>query len=423
MSQGYQKKQGFEEWVLPREFSVEVAELAGVLRDGLAAVGLKAAMVIAQQMLQAEVASVAGEKGKHQRGREAKRHGQQGGYVVLGGRKVKILRPRVRTVDGKEVELRNYRGLQKGEILDEAAFERMLYGVASRHYGMVDGDLPRDLEAYGTSKSAVSARFARATGELVQRFLTRRIEARMLVVYVDAIFLGSHAVLVALGVDSEGRKHILGMREGSTENGALTVALLEDLASRGLHAQKGLLFVVDGSKAIATAVQQVFGDRALVQRCQVHKKRNVAEHLPKREQSWVSLRLSTAWAQSDAVRAKQDLEALAKELDVTYPGAAASLREGLEQTLTVQRLGLPALLRRGLRTTNAIEALNSQLRSTVRRVSRFTTGDQAVRWATVAALRAENRLYRMAGYRHLPLLAQALEIFVSRLDEATPCAS
>lgn len=257
----------------------------------------------------------------------------------------------------------------------------------------------------------------------MQRFLTRKIEARMLAVYVDAIFLGSHAVLVALGVDDEGRKHVLGLREGSTENGALTVALLEDLASRGLHAQKGLLFVVDGSKAIAAAVQQVFGDRALVQRCQVHKRRNVVEHLPKREQGWVSLRLSTAWAQSDAGRAKQDLEALAKELDVKYPGAAASLREGLEQTLTVQKLGLPAQLRRGLRTTNAIEALNSQLRATVRRVSRFATGDQALRWATVAALRAEARLYRMAGYRHLPLLAQTLEVFVSRLDEATARAS
>ncbi len=147
------------------------------------------------------------------------------------------------------------------------------------------------------------------------------------------------------------------------------------------------------------------------------------EHLPKREQGWVSLRLSTAWAQSDVGRAKQDLEALAKELDVKYPGAAASLREGFEQTLTVQKLGLPAQLRRGLRTTNAIEALNSQIRATVRRVSRFTTGDQALRWAAVAALRAEARLYRVAGYRYLPLLAQALEVSVSRLDEATARAS
>ena len=423
MRQGYQKKQESVEWVLPREFNLAVAELTGALREGLTAVGLKAAMVIAQQMLAAEVDAIAGAKGKHQVERRATRHGHQGGYVVLAGRKVKLQRPRVRTQDGKEVELRNYRGLQQGELLDEAAFERMLYGVASRHYGVVDGGLPEDLDGYGTSKSAVSARFARATGELLRQFLHRPIEARMLVVYVDAIFLGSHAILVALGVDEAGRKQVLGMREGSTENAAVTVALLEDLAARGLQARQGLLFVIDGSKAIAAAVAQVFGEHALVQRCQVHKRRNVVEHLPKREQGWVNLRLSTAWAQGDAVRAKQDLEALAKELDVKHPGAAASLREGLEQTLTVQKLGLPAQLRRGLRTTNAIEALNSQLRATVRRISRFTTGDQALRWAAVAALRVEPRLYRIAGYSHLPILAEALEVYASRLDEATACAS
>ena len=239
----------------------------------------------------------------------------------------------------------------------------------------------------------MSARFARATGDLLQQYLQRPIDARMLVVYVDAIFLGSHAIVVALGVDRAGRKQVLGMREGSTENAAVTVTLLEDLAARGLHACQGLLFVVDGSKAIASAVTQVFGEHALVHRHKLHKRRNVVEHLPKREQGWVNLRLSTAWAQGDAVRAQQDLEALAKELDVKYPGAAGSLREGLEQTLTVLKLGLPAQLRRGLRTTNAIEALNSQLRATVRRVSRFTTGDQVLRWAAVAALRVEPHLF------------------------------
>ena len=423
MRPGYQKEPKFAEWVLPQEFNVEVSELTGALRQGLAAVGLKAAMVIAQQMLEAEVDALVGTKGKHQNGRQAQRHGRQGGYVVLGGQKVKLLRPRVRSMDGKEVPLHNYRGLQQGEVLDEAAFERMLYGVASRHYVVVGDALPEDLQAYGTSKSAVSAHFARATGKLLERFLRRPIEAQILVVFLDAIVLGSHAVLVALGVDTEGRKHLLGMREGSTENATLTTALLEDLAGRGLHARQGLLFVIDGSKALAAAVAEVFGDRALVQRCQVHKRRNVMDHLPQREQGWVNLRLSTAWAQSDAQKAKEELVALAKELDVKHPGAAASLREGLEQTLTVQKLRLPALLRRGLRTTNAIEALNSQLRATVRRVSRFTTGDQALRWAAVAALRTEAHLYRLAGYRQLPLLAQALEVYVSRLEEATARAS
>jgi hypothetical protein len=187
-------------------------------------------------MLAAEVDAIVGAKGKHQDNHRAMRHGHQGGYVVLGGRKVKVQRPRVRTRDGKEVELHNYQGLQHGEILDEAAFERMLYGVACRHYGAVDGGLPEELEAYGDSKSAVSARFARATGELLQQFLHRPIETRMLVVYMDAIFLGSHAILVALGVDEAGRKQVLGIREGSTENTAVTAALLEDLAARPARA-------------------------------------------------------------------------------------------------------------------------------------------------------------------------------------------
>ena len=425
MKRAYQKRQGFEEGVLPPEFRVEVGELAGALKDGLTAIGLKAALVMAQQMLEAEVESVVGPKAKHQpRGqRQAQRHGHQGGYVVLAGRKVKIQRPRVRTVDGQEVLLQNYRGLQQQDLLDEAAFEQMLYGVASRHDDTVNPTLPEDLAAYGAAKSTVSARFARATGELLQQFLARPVTTRMLVLYLDAIVLGSHAILVALGVDAEGRKHVLGLREGATENATVTTALLEDVVARGLDVSHGILVVIDGGKALAAAVTRVFGDRALIQRCQVHKRRNLLEHLPQQDRGLVNARLSAAWALPDAGKAQRELEALAAELDVTSPGAAASLREGLEQTLTVQKLRLPAPLRRSLRTTNAIEALNSQLRATVRRVSRFTTGDQALRWAAVAALRAEPRLYRISGYRYLPVLAEALEVYVHRLEDVTTQAS
>ena len=422
MKTAYQKRQGFEEWVLPQEFRVEVAELAGALKDGLTAIGLKAALVMAQQMLDAEVASVAGAKGKHQPHRQAQRHGHQGGTVVLAGRKVKIQRPRVRTVEGQEVPLRHYQGLQQQDLLEEAAFEQMLDGVASRHDATVTPTLPEDVPAYGTAKSTVSARFARATGELLQPLLQRPL-TRMLVLYLDAIVLGSHAILVALGVDAAGRKHVLGLREGATANATVTTALLEDLVARGLDVSAGILVVIDGGKALAAAVTRVFGDRALIQRCQVHKRRNLLEHLPQQDRGWVNARLSTAWALPDAGRAQRELEALAAELDVKCPGAAASLREGLDQTLTVQKLRLPAPLRRGLRTTNAIEALNSQRRATVRRVSRFTTGDQALRWAAVAALRAEPRLYRIAGYRYLPLLAEALEVYVHRLADVTTQAS
>jgi putative transposase len=284
----YQKRQGFEEWVRPQEFRVEVAEWAGVLKDGLTAIGLKAALVMAPQMLDAEGASVAGAKGKHQPHRPAQRHGHQGGTVVWAGRKGKIQRPRVRTVEGQEVPLRNYQGWQQQGLWDEAAFEQRLYGVASRHYATVPPTRPEDGPAYGTAKSTVSARFARATGELLQPFLQRPLTTRMLVLYLDAIVLGSHAILVALGVDAEGRKHVLGLREGATENATVTTALLEDLVARGLDVSAGILVVIDGGKALAAAVTRVFGDRALSQRCQVHQRRNLLEHLPQQDRGWVN---------------------------------------------------------------------------------------------------------------------------------------
>jgi putative transposase len=224
---------------LPEEFWVEAAGLAGALKDGLTAIGLKAALVMAHQMLAAEVTQVAGAKGEHRAARQAQRHGHPGGDVVLAGRKVKIPRPRVRTVDGPEVLLQNYRGWQQQDRLDEAAFEQRLYGVASRHYDTVNPALPEDLAAYGAAKSTVSARCARATGELLQQFLQRPLTTRMLVLYLDAIVMGAHAILVALGVDAAGRKHVLGLREGATEHAAVTTALLEDLVARGLDPSFG----------------------------------------------------------------------------------------------------------------------------------------------------------------------------------------
>ena len=282
---------------------------------------------MAQQMLEAEVAQVAGAKGTHQAQRTAQRHGHQGGDVVLAGRKVKIQRPRVRTVDGREVPLQNYQGLQQRDLLDEAAFEQRLDGVASRHYDMVNA-LPEDLPTYGAAKSTVSARFARATGELLQEFLQRPLTTRMLVLSQDAIVLGSHAILVALGVDAEGRKHVLGLREGATENATVTTALLEDLVARGLDTRQGLLVVIDGGKALAAAVTRVFGDRVLIQRCLVHKRRNILEHLPQQDHGWVNARLSAAWAFPEAGKAQRELETLAAERAVQCPGPPPAAARG-----------------------------------------------------------------------------------------------
>lgn len=397
--------------------------MATALHEGLHAVAFKAAALVAKQMLEAEVEQLAGPKGKHNKQRLVSRHSSQGGYIIVAGQKVKIQRPRVRGKDGHDVRLQNYKKFHDETVLDELAFERMLHGVATRHYGEVGEALPSDMEGYGSSKSSVSERFARATGALLERFLKRPLGMELLAVFADAIFLGEHALLVALGVDQDGRKHVLGMREGVTENSAICTAMFEDLLERGLNAENGLLFVVDGGKAIAKSVRDVFGDRALVQRCLVHKRRNILDHLPEREQGWVKQKLDLAWSLKSATEARTALQLLAKELEFSHPGAAASLQEGLEDTLTLQKLGITGLLRRSLRTTNTIEALNSQMRAVVRRVSRYSSGNQALRWAATAALKAEARLYRIAGHKELPLLADALKTYVDRCSDVKDRAS
>ena len=198
--------------------------------------------------------------------------------------------------------------------MDEAAFAHMLYGVASRHDATGPPTLPEDVPAYGTAKSTVSARFARAPEELVQQFVQRPLPTRMLVLYRDAIVLGSQAIRVAPGGDAEGRKHVLGRREGATENATVTTAVLEDLVARGLDVSAEILVVLDGGKALAAAVTRVFGERALIQRCQVHERRNLLEHRPQQDRGWVNARLSTAWALPDAGRVQRELEALARRL-------------------------------------------------------------------------------------------------------------
>ncbi|WP_347242933.1 IS256 family transposase [Thermogutta sp.] len=425
MTKGYHKKMPLEQgaarekdWTLPATFVLQVQDLLTVMKEGLLAVGAMAALHIAEQIMEAEVEEKCGPKGRHRPDRTATRYGRQPGYVVLGGRKAKVSRPRVRTKDGREVELESYRELQDRKILSQAALERMLYGLASRHYQAGGEPIGAGIKTYSTSKSTVSRRFVKATEEELKSFLRRPLgDLKLLVVFIDAIFLGGHAVLIALGVDGGGQKHVLGLWEGAAENAEACSALLKDLVGRGMDAREGLLFVMDGSKALTKAVRETFGELALVQRCQKHKMENVVKHLPEREQQWLKGRLKRAWAVNDAQKAKAELEVLIKELEMKSPGAAASLREGLEETLTVQKLGLPALLRRSLRTTNAIESLNGQIRDTVRRVRNTRNGDQALRWATIGAQKAEGRFHKIPGYRDLPILAEAIAAYVQRVKE------
>lgn len=343
------------------------------------------------------------------------RWGRQGGELVLGGRKVRVQRPRVRQA-GREVPVPAYLELQAEDPLQGRAVEQMLVGVSTRKYGRSLETLP-GLEVSSISKSAVSRRFVAATQARLTAFTSARLEDReWAVVMLDGLRFGAHVILVALGIDSGGNKHLLGMREGSTENATVCRELLAELIERGLPADRHLLFVIDGAKALRKALDEVFGSRALVQRCQVHKKRNVLDHLPDYKRPAISAALSQAYAADSHELALQQLQKLAQSLAKDHPGAAASLREGLEETLTVKRLGLTGSLERSLATTNPIENTNGTIRRVARGVKRCRDGQMALRWVVACLLEAQRGFHRLKGYRDMKSLKAALHT----LDRANP---
>ncbi|WRP15915.1 IS256 family transposase [Geochorda subterranea] len=355
-----------------------------------------------------EVAQRVGLRGKHQAGRQAYRHGWEPGWVVIGGCKVHVKRPRVRQKASGEVRLESYAWAQQENRLDEAVLARMLHGVATRSYAATLEDVG-EVEAFGTSKSRVGQRFIRQMEAKLREHLSRRLdELRLVALRVDGVRIDEWTVVVALGVDSEGRKHVLGLREGATENEATVRSLLEDLVERGLRYDQGLLVVIDGAKALRAAVRAVFGKQAVVQRCTVHKKRNVLDHLPESEKRWVGRKLTQTYREPEYSAAKAALERLADQLEEQHPGAAASLREGLEETLTLHRLGIPGLLRTSLSSTNLAESALSAFEAKGDRVKRWRSGQQAERWAGMALLYAESRFRRLRGHRLVPMLQEAL---------------
>lgn len=388
---------------------ISLQEVLGSVKDGLLAFSVAVGLEVLKAFMEAEVTEIAGPKGKHNPNRRAVRHGTEKGSVVLGGRKVAIRRPRVRTKDGKEIRLKTYEAFQDDSLITQSVLERIIYGLSTRHYEHGLEPIGEDVPAHGTSKSAISRRFIRATSKALEELLNRSLEGkRFLVLVIDGVVFAGHTVVVALGITAEGKKEILGLWEGATENAAVCKSLLTDLVARGLKVEGGILVVIDGSKALRLAVKEVFGEQAVVQRCQVHKKRNVLEHLPKEAQGWVGKKLTQAWAEKDYRKALTELSRLATLLEEKYPGAARSLREGLEETLTVVRLGLPETLRKSLRSTNVIETAFDKVRVVTRNVKRWRSGMQVLRWAAAGLLQAEKGFQRLKGYRELPLLAEAL---------------
>jgi putative transposase len=359
-------------------------------------------------MLEADRTAICGPRYQHQAERVAARAGRVCSEVVLGGRTVQIRRPRVRA-DGHEVALPTCEAFADTDPLNRRVVEQMLLGVATRQYGRSLEPAGTDIRTRGTSKSAVSRRFVAKTKSPLAAWRSTALDALDLVaLLMDGVHIGEHCIVVALGIDTTGAKHALGLWDGSTENTAVCQSLLADLQSRGLRTDRSLLVILDGSKALHRAVTQTFGAAALMHRCQVHKLRNILEHLPEGQRPWVRAIVARAYKQTEVATARRLLQDLARRLEDRYPSAAASVREGLDETLTVITLGLSDRLRQSLATTNAIESLISRTRHVKRNVKRWRGGQMVLRWTAAAVLEAVKGFRRLKGHKDMPKLVAAL---------------
>jgi putative transposase len=403
---------GGEELALPPRVQEALGELVGSAKEGLLALSVGVGLGVLAELLEEEVVEVVGPKGKHDPARTAVRHGHEAGEVTLGGRRVAVDRPRARTADGRaEVRLQTYEYFADRDPFSRSVMERMLAGVSTRRYRRTQEPVGAEVEqaARSTSRSSVSRAFVERTRVALSELMSRRLDdVRLAAMMIDGIDLGERTNVVALGITTEGVKIPLGLWEGSTENAVVATALLSDLVERGLDPEQGILFVIDGAKALRKAIRTVFGD-APVQRCVRHKERNVIDHLPERERPAVKQRLRRAWAHDDHARALDQLKALASELDRTYPGAAGSLREGMEETLTLARLGVGGNLKRTFESTNPCESMIEIVRRTQRNVKRWSSGEMALRWTAAGMLEAERQFRKIIGYRDLATLVVAIE--------------
>ena len=336
-------------------------------------------------------------------------YGRQGGQVYLSDRKVRVERPRLRERsggEGAEVEVPAYAAMRRPGALADRMLEILMAGVSTRKYGQVIGEMA---DTVGVSKSSVSRETIEASERVLKELMERSLDAwDLLVIYLDGIQLGTHHVLAAVGVDTDGKKHVLGMRHGASENTEVTTALLQDLVDRGLDPARRRLFVIDGSKALRKAIAQVFGVGHSVQRCRNHKLRNVLGHLPKDEHPQVKAAIRAAW-KLDAKEGMQKLEQLARWLERDQPSAAASLREGLPEMFTINQLGLPPRLRKCLGTTNVIDSTHSGVRQKTRRVTNWKNGAMALRWAAASFIETEKSYRRIVGFDQLWMLKAHLD--------------
>jgi transposase-like protein len=389
------------------ELPVGMAQVVGELPHVIGELAQEAGLLLMSAAMEAECERIAGPKNSRNPLRKANWWGGDLRPVYYDRQQVIIERPRVRGRDNKEIPLTTYEAFRDPKGMRGSVMKNMILGISSRDYEeTVDGFR----KAYGIKKSSVSRHFVQATAEQMREFLERDLSGLDLVaIFIDGIEFKKHLLVVALGLDRGGRKHVLGLWQGATENATVCASLLDDIERRGLDTGKDYVFVLDGAKALRSAVAKKFGTKATVQRCMQHKRRNVKEHLPKEHQNAVDARISAAYKMADYEEAKKSLELTVRYLEKLNPSAAASLKEGLEETLTVHKLGVKGLLRKTLSTTNPIESCFSVTRTVTGRVKRWRGDDMAQRWAVASLLRAEKKFTRVKGYRDIPKLAVALQ--------------
>ena len=398
---------------LPPQIQEALGELVGAAREGLLALSVGVGLGVVHELMELEVCEVVGPKGKHDPDRVAVRHGHEDGSMTLGGRRVGVRRPRMRTADDeRELPVQTYGYFADRDPLTRAVMDRMLAGVSTRRFARVGEPVGSEVEASSSStgKTAVSDMFVERTRSALGELMGRRLDdVRLAVMMLDGLEIAERTHVVALGISTEGVKIPLGLWEGSTENATLARLLLADLVDRGLDPEQAILFVIDGGKALRRAIKDVFGEHALVHRCHRHKERNVCDLLPERDRDQVRARMRAAWSLTDPELAEQRLRLLAGELDRTWPDAAGSLREGMHDTLTLMRLGITGNLAQTLCSTNPCESMIEIVRYTQRNVKHWQDGDMRKRWTAAGMLVAEQQFRRIIGYRDLAKLVIAIE--------------
>ncbi len=380
--------------------ALPISQYLAEARDDVEAFAAQLGLTVMRRIMEEEVQSQVGPWGQQ----TAHRHGPQAGYVVYAGRKVALQRPRLRR-DDQEVSLASYQAFQKNGKLQQAVARQLTRQCSTRDY---EGAIEQCLKGYGIKRSSVSRHWQAATTQELQQLMGRPVPADLLVLMIDGKFFARQCIVAAIGIDVQGKKHVLGLWHGATESAAVVKGLLEDLVARGLDAERKILVVIDGAKALRKAVQMVLGENGLVQRCRLHKERNVLDQLPREKQAQAKWRLRGAWGQKDPKTAEKELRKTARWLDESWPMAAASLREGLEETLTVQRLDLGPTLSRSLSNTNLMEGCFAQAAHRTRRVKHWVGGPMILRWSASALLAAEKKFKRLNGCEQLKELEKIL---------------